>query len=531
MSRISGWVRENYIKSIILLSTLTVLLLAGAFGVARATDSPAFCMAACHEMNPYHTAWAAGAHKDVECVECHVDPGAVARLAHKAEATKELWVHLTEEPTFPLADPAGVPNERCIGCHEKVAITSTGFDHAKHAAEGECQSCHSDTGHSVTPAALKAAGIYNPSVSKRRLAGTVAHVDAGAANIAGHVAEPCSRCHDMAKTGCASCHEPKHETAGPAAKTAECSTCHTAGEKFAFTHPAQAAAASCGSCHSVPAKHTYRGTCSTCHSETGVKWAFAHNPKADCTNCHTVPAKHSGGTCSTCHSTGSSWAFTHPTSGTCTECHTRPANHKSGSCTTCHATGVSWAFRHPNSSSCTTCHNRPAGHSTKSCSTCHRSRSSWAFSHPSSGGCTSCHNRPSSHSTKSCTTCHKAGASWAFKHPGSGSSCTSCHSRPGGHKSGTCSKCHSTSSWKFRHPSGSCSSCHKAPGNHYGSSCSSCHSPGRAWSSASFNHPRVPGGEHTYRSFSCSSCHPSGYSSVNCTRCHDSNEGGDDDDD
>jgi hypothetical protein len=37
----------------------------------------------------------------------------------------------------------------------------------------------------------------------------------------------------------------------------------------------------------------------------------------------------------------------------------------------------------------------------------------------------------------------------------------------------------------------------------------------------------VPGGKHTYRSFSCTSCHPGGYSSVNCTSCH---EAEDDDD-
>jgi hypothetical protein len=79
-------------------------------------------------------------------------------------------------------------------------------------------------------------------------------------------------------------------------------------------------------------------------------------------------------------------------------------------------------------------------------------------------------------------------------------------------------------SWKFKHPtSTSCASCHSAPRGHYGTACSSCHTPSASWGSATFNHPRVPGGEHTYRSFACANCHPSGYSSYSCLKCHDSN--------
>jgi hypothetical protein len=84
-------------------------------------------------------------------------------------------------------------------------------------------------------------------------------------------------------------------------------------------------------------------------------------------------------------------------------------------------------------------------------------------------------------------------------------------------------------SWRFTHPSSrSCASCHKAPSGHYGSSCSSCHSPSKSWRSASFSHPRVPGGEHSYKSFACSNCHPNGYGSAVCTKCHGA--GGPDDD-
>ncbi len=142
--------------------------------------------------------------------------------------------------------------------------------------------------------------------------------------------------------------------------------------------------------------------------------------------------------------------------------------------------------------------------------------------------CTSCHPRPSGHRSGSCTTCHSVGKSWKFSHPGSGSSCASCHNRPGGHSSGACQSCHSPGSkWTFRHSSSlNCSSCHKAPSNHYGSTCQNCHSPSRSWSSATFTHPRIPGGEHSSRSFACTKCHPgSGKGPGHFCSCHGNTTG------
>ena len=109
-----------------------------------------------------------------------------------------------------------------------------------------------------------------------------------------------------------------------------------------------------------------------------------------------------------------------------------------------------------------------------------------------------------------------------FRHVWS-SGCSTCHKAPGGHRGGACESCHRNAgrSWAFSHPtSTSCASCHRAPANHYGTSCRSCHGPSRAWSNATFSHPQLR--EHTYRSFACSSCHPSGYASASCTSCHKS---------
>ncbi len=109
-----------------------------------------------------------------------------------------------------------------------------GFSHEAHAKAGPCELCHATTGHDVTAEALRAAGVYNAqnAALRARSTGAVAVANGGKANVAGHPAVECSRCHDMAATGCPACHKPPHEPRG------DCQQCHKPGPKFAFAHPA-----------------------------------------------------------------------------------------------------------------------------------------------------------------------------------------------------------------------------------------------------------------------------------------------------
>ncbi len=605
MARAGTWINSHRIAAALIALFVLVAVTASGLGIAKATDQPDFCRTACHEMSPYAQAWEKGPHAGISCVECHVDPSATARVTHKVEALSEVWSHMQGGGTFPQPTPAEVPNERCIRCHEKIIVNDRGFSHADHAKRGDCQDCHSEAGHAVSVSALKAAGVYSGTEPTTTSSATAA-VNAGAADLAGHVEVPCSRCHVMSQTECSNCHKPEHETAGPARKEAPCSTCHAPGAEFAFTHP-NGTELTCDSCHVKPTDgHSYTGDCSSCHPSAGTSWKFAHTDRAQCGNCHPRPSNHSAGACTTCHKPGPKWAFSHPrvdegcekcharpaahrpgactschtggitwsfahpgSSATCTRCHTQPAGHKGGTCTSCHPrVGASWAFSHPTKNRvCTSCHARPNGHRTGSCTTCHRVAASWSFRHPAGGDCTACHTRPSGHRSGTCTTCHRVGTTWSFRHPAASSTCTRCHTQPAGHRAGACTSCHSVgTSWAFRHPrqtstctschprpsghsagqcsschragaswayahpaSTSCASCHNAPSNHYGSSCASCHSPSRPWTQATFTHARIPGGEHTSRSFACANCHPRGYSSYTCIKCHSTSTGPRDD--
>lgn len=334
------------------------------------TSRPAFCNA-CHEMSPYYTAWQQGPHADESCIGCHVDPGIVAQFMHKFVALREVWVHYTGKPQFPMASLEPIPDRRCLGCHdEPIDPGIANFNHDEHRANRSCTTCHDKAGHTVTADALQAAGILNADVQAQKLArGTIA-TGVGVA-LAGHKNVGCSTCHDMPATTCAACHEPpaKHYQR-------PCTTCHAPGEQWGFAHPD--AASACSLCHDRPANHR-DGECSACHAP-GESWEFSHTADANCVSCHTPPSNHYAGSCSACHTPSkpfSQTTFTHPGSGaTCTDCHSAPAGHAAGQCSQCHAPGKTWAFSHPRingehnykSFACTKCH--PGGGATVNC-TCH----------------------------------------------------------------------------------------------------------------------------------------------------------------
>lgn len=452
----------------LLAAVLIALSAAGAAAVPvfKATEKPAFCIT-CHEMRPYYDAWQTGAHKTVDCVACHVDPGTVNHLKHKATATKELVDHFSTKPTFPRGD-AVVPDARCLVCHKDI-LSRTGpkFSHKQHAGTAPCAECHRDAGHRVSTDALSRAGVLATSsaptseTTTTALLATMTSRGAAAtrstvATSALHVALPqCTRCHDLDKQTCESCHTPPHKVLPG---TGGCTTCHRPGIKWVFTHPADPA---CATCHKPPANH-FPGECSTCHHAPGVSFknaSYGHTDPA-CSICHTAPAKHRDGQCATCHrSAGRTWAFTHPTTVQCSTCHAAPAGHYGANCSSCHKVGVPFKnarVAHNLSLDCARCHARPGGHRAGQCSTCHRNAgSNWAFTHTTSSGC---------------------------------------------------------------------SSCHSSPASHYGATCASCHSPSRAWASATFSHPSV---HHGYTAWACVKCHPNGYASHSCTTCHGAQGGGD----
>lgn len=385
------------------------------------------------------------------------------------------------------------------------------------------------------------------------------------------LATGCDRCHNLEKWSVA---KPEHRgKLGGAHVKLKCGGCHAGGRYSGLSW-------NCDDCHETKHPPSFGNACVGCHNQTKWKPAKIDHKvfQSACRECHEGPSGHSGGDCAQCHSTrtwkaatyrhssglsgrhsGLSCSSCHKggkyggLSGVCTACH--GVKHNGGysrSCAICHNqsrwsaamnhAGVTWA--------CASCHSsRHNGGYSASCDTCHN-QARWKPAAMNHGGvvwaCASCHNAPGGHYSGNCSQCHSTGtwkgatARHAINVAGHGGlgcrachtnggygglnwACATCHGSPhnGGYGS-NCAACHSGSRWKpasFNHGAvqGDCSACHEAPGKHASGACRTCHQNTGGWSS-SFNHPGVR--EHSYTSFPCASCHPSGYGSVDCTGCH-----------
>ena len=85
-------------------------------------ETPQFCGQACHSMSPEFAAYANSPHFRVECVECHVAPGASGWVASKASGIRQLFA--TVANTYPRPIPPALESnslvpasETCENCH------------------------------------------------------------------------------------------------------------------------------------------------------------------------------------------------------------------------------------------------------------------------------------------------------------------------------------------------------------------------------------------------------------------------------
>ena len=113
---------------IVLVATVVNLLVVSMASYRGATymDSPSFCGASCHVMNPEFTAYKISPHSHVECVDCHIGSGAASYFEAKINGTKQVLEVAFDR--YPRPIPSPVTSLRparviCEGCH-----TPTRFD-------------------------------------------------------------------------------------------------------------------------------------------------------------------------------------------------------------------------------------------------------------------------------------------------------------------------------------------------------------------------------------------------------------------
>lgn len=321
------------LRSFLTWGAVAIALLVGGGTFTAYSETSGFCPT-CHEMAPYYDAWQQGRHHgSAQCVDCHIDPGVIAHVAHKPGELVELWDHFFVDYRFPNYS-IDMPNSRCVHCHPSVTVkTGSRFSHKLHETKAQCHDCHNTTGHEVSLAFLRDAGVLKNGASMPKPPNGLTP-----SALNGHIKVICQKCHDQVKMKCTTCHTPPHEPRG------ECSNCHRPGDNFIFVHPTTTS--DCSRCHTQSASHPKTtGPCSACHRQPGTGWAFSHPvARTDCASCHTPPANHFGANCVACHSPSVPFAsavFNHPAntgdhswrSFPCVRCH--PKDYTSASCT-CH---------------------------------------------------------------------------------------------------------------------------------------------------------------------------------------------------
>ncbi|MDF2534824.1 MAG: NapC/NirT cytochrome c domain protein [Bacillales bacterium] len=136
--------------------TSTFLFLLVFFAVSffgfTSTSKKEFCQS-CHEMKPEHYTLMASSHADVECVDCHSNPGLEEMFKVKIRTINMFSKKLTDRADIPITLKTEVSDKACNKCHkmDKRTVSAQGdiiIPHVKHQKNHvECVFCHGGVAH------------------------------------------------------------------------------------------------------------------------------------------------------------------------------------------------------------------------------------------------------------------------------------------------------------------------------------------------------------------------------------------------
>ncbi|HEY8665307.1 MAG TPA: NapC/NirT family cytochrome c [Tepidisphaeraceae bacterium] len=289
----------------------------------EATSQSGFCKS-CHIMESYYASWHRGAHKEVECVRCHIPPGAqnfvAAKLNGLGQVVDDVLERTATKPSASVSDFA------CTrpGCHDMERVRAQSrhdgkffFNHAKHldleykGVQVHCTTCHShsrgeqhfevDTNTCIT-CHLAYNGANKPLVASGSAAPQSA--SGGVASAKGALVKTVM---DTTPAGAPAAATPAEGAGHEKHAPSDCLTCHNPPD-----HPIEyqgltvvhseylAYGASCESCHRGATASTQKvksDQCFTCH-EFGIERFTSpeemhkvHSDgkhKVECFSCHGI---------------------------------------------------------------------------------------------------------------------------------------------------------------------------------------------------------------------------------------------------
>ncbi|WP_040204198.1 cytochrome c3 family protein [Neobacillus jeddahensis] len=368
--------RYKLIKFMTLSLFFIVIFLSLGFSGLKATSSSEFC-SSCHEMKPEVYTWKASTHREVDCVNCHTDPGIKQIAKDKADGVIRNLRNEEDISAAIIRMPKEIPDSACESCHNMSnrSVTASGdiiIDHSQHKDKKiKCTQCHSSVAHGeIADRNMTFKTDYDKWDSE---AGKAAMADL---KFTRPTMETCMDCHTARKitTECSACHDTgmipkshkeadfKTKTHGLKAKTdlEDCNSCHqymstaklegyeetTTLEKYLEIDTDQAKKDEhtyakentfCQECHKTrPASHTtsFIGNHGTEASKDEQKCYTCHDPN------RTNTASNNAVNCSSCHQKKhlTNWRENHPIpvdnvkkpEERCYTCHVKKT------CTSCH---------------------------------------------------------------------------------------------------------------------------------------------------------------------------------------------------
>lgn len=363
----------------LILLFLAIFLFAGFSGL-KATSSSKFC-SSCHDMKPEYYTWKASTHSEVECTNCHIEPGVKNLAKDKANGIVQLYKNVTNTYTAPIQMPKDIPNSACDRCHnmKNRDVTPSGdliIPHDKHLAKDiKCIECHSGVAHGkISERNVTFKSDYekwDTSLGKAMMKDV---------KFISPKMDTCMDCHEArgVSTECKTCHS-----------TAMVPNSHKQPNFKAVYHGKLAAkdVKECNACHqymseeeitgieTIPPAQQFLST-GTVNQKSSITAQEYAKENTFCKKCHTsrppshvkgfvnlhgAIAKKSTDSCKACHDfqfTG----FNKTTTPTCSSCH--PSMHENKNFKERHP--ISLASVTQPSTKCYTCHYKPK------CVQCHK---------------------------------------------------------------------------------------------------------------------------------------------------------------
>ncbi len=466
-----------------------------------------------------------------------------------------------------------VSNEKCLACHEEIAVRISqkqGYHAAPSVRQQECADCHSEHHGRNFDLVRFDEDAFDHSLTGYELTGAHQRTDCGACHRPDFIDDPELRRREDTylglSQGCAECHEDYHQ--GTLSST-ECTQCHTTtaftpAEKFDHNQTL------------FPLKGQHQQTdCAACHEETILNGepfqVFTGLEFHNCNSCHEdVHERNLGSNCKECHNEQSFTSrselkrFNHnqtpfPLKGAhqqtdCAGCHELDRSPTSlfqdklgvatNACNQCHEDVHEDRF----GTDCAACHNERSFSSVDEGEFDHSLTAFHLKGKHQKVDCRECHTgsfiEPVPH--EDCAACHDdyhEGAFTPWEPNSEERDCRECHSEEGfnltiytleahnqsrfpldgAHLATPCVDCHlQEDQWVFRNLGETCVDCHEdvhrgfiAETFYPGQDCQVCHST-QSWEGNHFDH-RQTGFELTgaHARQGCMDCHTADESSLN----------------